>query len=456
MHVQRYGRGFARRVFLEKLAAGAAAAGVLAPLWEVLAADGTAARAYPEELRSIEAYTRGRLTAGQSVTADTVHLVKDLLDPVRYHQVAHLGRRLDLVAGTGELMRLSPWEYVEATLRHAGRARVAADGNVVADDGRPWIGGHPFPGARTGGEIMAGQTLGWGRHDVSVYMGEEFDVEADGSVTYQYQTLWAEAAAVGRVAVDPKPYWPGREDVLRWQAVYFLAPRDTRSGYLSTWPYDQNRLPTLLGYLPQFKRVRSLPTNQRFEPLVPGSALYLSDAWAAGDPFLMWSNYRIVHRGPALAALSGNWMASDPGWRRGTHGGGQGRTFWDTRVELIPEAIVVEAEPTGFPRAPVSRKRVWFDARTLLPFVMVSYDRRGEVFRSFDGAYSLYESGGRRVMDGAHPYWSWTHIHAHEVQTGRVTRIQQIESLAGHRMQVNTPDAYDAFLTETALRRFGG
>ena len=69
--------------------------------------------------------------------------------------------------------------------------------------------------------------------------------------------------------------------------------------------------------------------------------------------------------------------------------GRRARLSGDTEVELVPEAIVVEAEPTGYPRAPISKKRVWFDARTLLPLSMVSYDRRGEIYRSFDGAFSL-------------------------------------------------------------------
>lgn len=454
MWIRRYGREHTRRAFLAKLGVGAATGGVLAPLWEVLAKDGDVRRAYPDELLSIEAYTRGRLGPGAVISADTVDLVRDLLDPVRYHQVKRMGRRLELVATTTELMRLGPWEFLEATLANAGRARFAADGNIVNDDGRPWIGGHPFPAARTAVEAFAGQTLSWGRHDVCVHAAREHDVAPDGSVAYRYETVWAEMAATGRLVLKPRPYWTGREDTLRYQGVHFLSPADTRSGYVSAWPYDQNRLPSLLGYLPQFKRVRSLPTNQRFEPLVPGSTLYLSDAWAAGDPFLLWSNYRIVGRGPALAALSRNWVPGGD-WSRGVHGGAKGETFLDTRVELVPEAIVIEAEPTGFPRAPVSTKRVWFDARTMLPFAMVSHDRRGQPFRFFDGAYSLFEEGGARVMDGAHPYWSWTHFHAHDVQTGRVTRVEQVSAIGGHRMRVNDPAAYELYLTEAALRRLG-
>ncbi len=97
---------------------------------------------------------------------------------------------------------------------------------------------------------------------------------------------------------------------------------------------------------------------------------------------------------------------------------------------------------------------MWFDARTLLPVAMVSYDRRGDVFRSFDGAYALYEAGDQRVMDGAHPYWSWGHVHAFDVQTGRMTRLEQVKSVGGgHRTLVNDPEIYERYLTKNALIR---
>ena len=202
--------------------------------------------------------------------------------------------------------------------------------------------------------------------------------------------------------------------------------------------------------------MRRFPSNQRFEPLIPGSSLYLSDAWTAGDPFLTWGNYRIVGRGPTLAAVSRNWQPAHENWEHTTHGGPQGHTFWDMDVELIPEAIVVDAEPVKFPRAPISKKRVWFDARTLAPLMMVSYDRRGEIFRSFDGAGSLYTDGKNTVYDGKHPYASWTRVHAHNIQTNRMTRLEQVKRISGgYETKVNTDDLYDKYLTQAAIRRLG-
>ncbi len=87
---------------------------------------------------------------------------------------------------------------------------------------------------------------------------------------------------------------------------------------------------------------------------------------------------------------------------------------------------------------------------------MVWLERKGEVYRSLDGAFSQYKKGGEAIMDGAHPYWSWTHVHAHDIQTNRITRLEQVKRIkGGHTMMVNDQSAYDRYLTTTALRRLG-
>jgi hypothetical protein len=446
-----------RRDFLANAARGVAGAGVLMPLSQAIASDGDISKAYPDELLSIEVYTKGRIKPGDMITADNVEHVKDLLEPIAYEQVAEMGRQLRMASTTTDLMRLSPWEYIEATLRNKGRARFDDNGNVVNDDGGPWIGGHPFPDTRDALEMFAGLTMSWGRHDASLYAIRQESLSPEGDVQYTYHVGWAELAPVGRLVLDPAPTWPGHADKLRYQSVFFLHPEaDRGTSYLNIWHYDQNRFPELYGYLPAFRRIRQFPTNQRFEPLVPGSTLYLSDAWAAGDPLHTWGNYRVIGRGPMLAGISGGWNAEHPNWEHGTHGGPKGNTFWDTTVELVPEAIITEAEPTRFARAPVSKKRVWFDVRNMMPIAMVSYDRNGKAYRSFDGCYSLYESGDKRFMDGQHPYWSWTHVHAFDAQTRRMSRLEQVRTLPGGlTTSVNDGNIYDRYLTTNALMRLG-
>ncbi len=122
-------------------------------------------------------------------------------------------------------------------------------------------------------------------------------------------------------------------------------------------------------------------------------------------------------------------------------------------VQVKDAGVVTEVEL--HPGAPIGKKHVWFDARTGLPLVMVSYDRRGDIFRSFEGAYSVYDDGKGRVMDGARPYWSWCLIHADNVQTGRMTRLEQLAGVPGHRMHVNDHNIYEKYLPVSALQSRG-
>ena len=128
-HIRRFDRQFSRREFL-RIGSGFVGAGLLMPVWAAMEKHGEANAAYPEELRSIEDYTGGKLKAGDFIDAGNVELVKELLGPVTYMQVKEMGRRLKLRATTTDIMKLSPWEYLEASFRHRGQARFDADGNV--------------------------------------------------------------------------------------------------------------------------------------------------------------------------------------------------------------------------------------------------------------------------------------------------------------------------------------
>ena len=140
-YIGRFTHDYSRRLFLSRLAKGIVSLGVTAPLWKTLAAHGDATGAYPDELLSIEAYTKGVISTGGYIDANNVDLVKELLDPIRYRQIKEMGRVLEVVPPTTDIMALSPWEYIEATLKNQGKARFDNTGNVVTLDGDPWIGG---------------------------------------------------------------------------------------------------------------------------------------------------------------------------------------------------------------------------------------------------------------------------------------------------------------------------
>jgi len=457
MHIRKFDHDYSRRAFLAK-AGTLAGAGVLAPLWPTIANSADISKVYPDELMSVEGYTKGKVKTGDMITAANVDLVKDLLPPITYKQIKEMGRKIKIVPTTRDITRLFPAEYLEATLRNAGKAKLDKDNNLVNADGKPWIGGNPFPDAKTALEAFHNLTVSWGRHDNVISACKDYDIGPDGKISYQYDFAWIEEAAVARVGAGG-PYMKGHEDKLRYNTVLFTNPTDVRgTAYLSTWYGDQRKFPDLVGYVPAFKRVRKFPTNQRFEPLVAGMTLYLSDAWAAGDPLLTWGNFKLIERRPMLGAVSQNWYGDDPNWQAPVHGGPQGLTFMDTSYEMCPECLVVEAEPVGYPRAPVGKKRVWIDVRNMEYVGYHTYDRRGELFKSFDPVYSLYEKGNLRNLDhtGKHTTWSWTAVHSHDIQSNRMSRFNTNKEITGGIKSVRNVDGlYEKYLTEQAISRLG-
>lgn len=458
MHVRKYDVDYGRRKLLEKLAYGVASAGVLTPLWPMVARadNGDISKAYPDELLSIEVYTKGKVKPGDVITADNVEHVKELLDPIAYQQVKTMGRRINIVESTTDISKLFPYDYLQATLRNEGKARVNEQGNVVTTDGGPWIGGNPFPEPQTGLEAIANLTLSWGRHDYSQYAVRDWDIGPNGQVAYQYDFVWAEANTTARV---DGTVWRGREDLLRYQTVWFTSPYDVAgTSFLNIWNYDQRKFPELLGYLPQYRRVRQFPTNQRFEPLVPGITLFLSDAWAAGDPMLVWGNYRIVDRKPMLGAVSGrNFMGGyHDNWEKPAHGGPEDQTFFDTWMELVPECIVLEAEPTGYSRAPVGKKRIWIDVRNQMYVAYNTLDRRGDLWKSFEPSYAQFSNDKETYYNGDHPAWSWTHVMSYDYQANRMSRFLPAKEVTGGyktTYSMGDRDVYNEFFTAQALRR---
>lgn len=460
MHIRKYDFDYSRRFFMEKTAMGVGGAGVLGSLWSEICNSGDVSKVYPEELLSIEAYTKGKIKDGDVIDADNIDVVQDLVDPMIYQEVKQQGRKFFIMPTDTDIETMYPPYFLDATIKNQGQAVFDSDGNVKTKDGNPWIGGHPFPDAQTGEEAIANLTLSWGRHDQNIYAIPTYCLDREGNVNYEYHFVWAEQQCTG--LVDPKaggPYLPGHEDKVRFQSVWFTAPNDVKgTAFLNVWHYDQREFPDLFGYLPAFKRVRRFPTNQRFEPLVAGMNLFLSDAWSAGDPMLTWGNYKIVGRQPYLGSMHNQWQPDSPNWEFPLVGGPQDTTYMYVGKSLIPEVIILEAEPIGFPRAPVSKRRVYIDARMLTFPQAISFDRRGDTWKSFEPGFTQYKKGAHQISasDGR-PEWSWSWVISNDIQSGRVTRFHQGESCqGGWKSQWDMGhDMLNEYMTVQAMRRLG-
>ncbi len=185
MHIRKFDRGFSRRFFLEQLTKGVLATGVLTPLWPTIARGKTLEGVYPDEISTLEGLTGGKINTGDVINASNVEHIKDLIDPVSYLQITQMGREIDTHASTTDPTWLMPEDYLNASVTNSGRATFDDVGNVRTDDGTAWIGGNPFPEAKTGEEAFANITLSWGRYDQTFYAIREEDLNPDGSVAYK-------------------------------------------------------------------------------------------------------------------------------------------------------------------------------------------------------------------------------------------------------------------------------
>ena len=79
------------------------------------------------------------------LTSENVEHVQDLLDPITYIEVLEQGRQIKIVKTTTDVTKLFPAEYLEATIKNQGKAKLDENNNVVTQEGEPWIGGNPFP-----------------------------------------------------------------------------------------------------------------------------------------------------------------------------------------------------------------------------------------------------------------------------------------------------------------------
>jgi hypothetical protein len=456
MRIRKYDFDYSRRMFLDKTARGLGGLGVLAPMWSAAATNGEISKAYPDELLSIEMYTKGKIKTGDYVDASNVEHVKDLLDPIQYKNVAEQNRRIKIVPTTRDISQMYNADHLAATIRNKGRAKWAPDGNLIADNGENWLGGVPFPEPKDAKEALANITMSWGRHNFSIYAIPDWDLQPNGEIGYTREFIWAELQCQARA--DGQVF-QGRKDLLRLQSIWFTRPNDVKgSSFLSIWYYDQRKFPDLYGYFPAFKRVRQFPTNQRFEPVVPGLTFFLSDAWSSGDPMLTWGDFKMVERKPHLAPVSDNWQGDAPNWDKKVHGGQKGLTFYDTYFQLVPECVVIDTKPTGYPRAPVGNKRVWIDTRNNMYNSSITFDRRGEVWKSFETGSGRQQKGSvvNKNKDGT-PAWSWDYCHVHDIQSNRMSRFHHAQaSPAGYKSEYDPSyDFYNKFLTNSAIARLG-
>jgi uncharacterized protein DUF1329 len=370
-----------RRDFL-KAAGVMAGAGYLKPLLSLMGEGKTIEGAYPEQVLHIEAYTKGKVKPGMIINKQNADLIKDIAPESLVIQLQRGNTEIKIAETT--LVPTNPpgllaGYWLQATLRNQGLARLDNKGQVWTKDGKPWIGGCPFPAPKTALETMWNYTINPIRVDDYQEMAEEHYIDSGGGVVRRHTTIFQQITSTGRLVIEPKPYNPLYRDELFRTRLVFYAPEDVEGLQdVTVNYYDASRLPDTFLYIPSLRRVRRVPTTQRFEPIAPNGTFFISDLNMVNDPTLTWS-YKLIGSKPMLA-----WSPRN----RGNFGSQEDFTcvesdqkFPRSTWELRPEITMIEAVP-HLPGGDVyGRKLLYFDAVYWAPPFCEIWDRAGRLWK---------------------------------------------------------------------------
>lgn len=386
------GREWTRREFLKKTGSWAGA-GLLQPVLSLIGEGKSIATAYPEELLSVEKYTKGRVKPGMVISREEADRVRELCPAGLYMELTR-GAQIKIAETTTSADALVPPYWVEATLRNRGQAVLDNRGQLWTRDGRPWIGGDPFPEPGSGLEAMWNHTFNQARYDDTREVANELHIDNSGAVLREGVGFVVRIQTVGRLAVEPKPILPEYQKELYRAMLTLLKPFDVYGlASNTTIYYDAAKLPDTDLYIPTLKRTRRVPSTQRFEPVSPYAVYFISDLGLHNDPLLTWS-WKLVGRKPMLGPSPHN---------RGAFARGAGKDdfifpqvkekFPRSTWELRPEMLIVDGA-SHLEGSPYSRKRMYIDAIYHRAQTANMWDKAGRLWK-----FSVYYWGDTGVTD---------------------------------------------------------
>lgn len=438
-----------RREFL-KTAGAWVGAGMLQPVLSLIGEGKSIAAAYPEEVLSIEKYTKGRVKPGMIISKENAELVKDLCPEGLYMELQR-GAQIKIAETTLEAGALIPPYWVQATLRNKGQAVLDKKGQLWHKDGRQWIGGDPFPEAKTGLEAVWNSGFNFRRYDDVRSIAPELDVDSSGTVVRKGASFFTRIQAVGRLAVEPKPIIPQYKDELYRTILSVVEPFDSYGlGITTTNKYDASRLPDTDLYIPTLRRTRRVPSTQRFEPPRPYAAYFASDFDVHNDPLLTWS-WQLVGRKPMLDASPHNLGARVEGASKDSFiFPFTNERFPRSTWELRPEILIVEGTP-HIEGAPYSRKRMYIDAIYGRAQCADTWDKAGKLWKWFVFFFGKTGVRDKTVID--HEVVDLTGISFADLQNDYHSNVWQLNKIGDVDFRVNAGFKIEDWATPIAMLR---
>jgi hypothetical protein len=437
-----------RRGFL-KTAGAWLGAGLLQPVLSLIDAGKTIEAAYPDEVLSIEKYTKGRVKVGMIISKENATSIKDIA-PEGLMVELQRGAQIKIGETTTRPEATQPKFWLAATLRNKGQAVLDKNGQLWHKSGGPWIGGTPFPEPQTALEAMWNYKFSPRRYDNLIVASKPTHIDTNGTVVRQDEAIFMQIQAVGRLVVDPKPIVPQYKNELHRNLLSVNKPFDSYGlGVASTVYYDGSKLPETDLYIPSLRRTRRVPSTQRFEPATPYNVAYTTDFDIQADPVLTWS-WTLAGRKPMLGPSPSNLGARAKGATR------EDFVFPDfpdkfprSTWELRPEMLLVDGTP-HLPGANYSKKRVYFDAIYQITEQADIWDMAGKLWK-----YLLFIWGDTGISDnagGTAP--DLTGIIFADLQRDFHSNVSFYDKLGDSVFKVNSPDlTVDDWITPSAMLR---
>jgi hypothetical protein len=215
---------------------------------------------------------------GATISKENVESVKDLLTPAMRWMVDR-GLTMRVVAPKPVAW---PSKYKEATEKFASQVKLSADGRALEG----YVAGLPFPNVDPN-DPQAGFKVMWNQELKPVYTDDvqtEFIFElTDGAGNVERTQIWDRWRRMfwsGRLYNDPKPVIP-HDPPIRYTELFgpALAPEDIRNtSALSIRYVDADTPDDTYLYLPQLRRVRRVPVNNRTDSIF-GTDMDLDSTW---------------------------------------------------------------------------------------------------------------------------------------------------------------------------------
>jgi len=389
-----------RRGFLKRAGAWAGA-GLLQPVLSLIGSGKSIAAAYPDEVLSIEKYTKGRVKPGMVISKDDADLVKDIA-PEGLIVELQRGGQIKIAETDLRPDAVNPKFWVEATLRNKGQAILDKNGQLWHKDGKPWIGGAPFPEPKTALEAVWNYKFNPRRYDDLRVISKVIGIDSNGSVLRRDGAIYMQIQTVGRLVVDPKPILPKYKDEIHRTLLSLTEPFDVYGlAVASTIYYDAAKLPDTDLYIPTLRRTRRVPSTQRFESASPYSTYYTTDLDLQNDPVLTWS-WKLEGRKPMLAPSASNIGArAKGGTKEDFIFPPSDEKFPRSTWELRPEMLLVDGVP-HLPGANYSRKRLYIDGIYQRSQMADIWDMAGKLWKFFvfiTGKTGRSDNAGAEAVD---------------------------------------------------------